>query len=551
MSIPPPLISGFKDLQVTGDSSQNARPAAASSRALEFLQSLGSFTRKSPLQSLMSFHQLITSTPIIDRNLACDFIISPPEDLINRLPFEILLIIFTICCDDGVISSDVIRRTVQTNVLLSHVCRNWRDVVCRSPRLWSTIIIKFMSEPERTLARIRTYIERSGTRPLDIVWTEFGYRRQMGMPVIRELFSTSHRWRTLDFQLPPHAIDYFDAHPIVGGCPQLESASISLSHWDPVDAQRFIDQLHLAQPEGSLTALTWRGDGDSRLPSTMPWAQLKRLSLDAKLSVEDVCTVLKHCTSGLRDLYIGNLVQQRGDFDDFDMDALLGSPSIGSSQDNRDHSCDIILQSLEKLTVVTADASKHLFNRLQVPVLRALRVESSNWARGPIHHQELERLLRRSMCTVRSLKLDDPNIDEDYLLVLLQQETLQHLQCLDIQQPMVTSTLLSLLTPDYSWAASPTMPELRTLRLGDCHSSDQNIAKLVRTRTVDAMSDPNAHGVHRLRVLDVAFTDERHKHPMDIKWVEHCAERTGLDHLLQWRDDDRPSSFRPMDIDRF
>ncbi|KAL0945732.1 hypothetical protein HGRIS_014879 [Hohenbuehelia grisea] len=185
-------------------------------------------------------------------------------------------------------------------------------------------------------------------------------------------------------------------------------------------------------------------------------------------------------------------------------DALLGSPSIGSSQDNRDHSGDIILQSLEKLTVVTADASKHLFNRLQVPVLRALRVERSNWARGPIHHQELERLLRRSTCTVRSLKLDDPNIDEDYLLVLLQQETLQHLQCLDIQQPMVTSTLLSLLTPDYSWAASPTMPELRTLRLGDCHSSDQNIAKLVRTRTVDAMSDPNAHGVHRLRVLYVA-----------------------------------------------
>ncbi|KAL0948767.1 hypothetical protein HGRIS_008898 [Hohenbuehelia grisea] len=230
---------------------------------------------------------------------------------------------------------------------------------------------------------------------------------------------------------------------------------------------------------------------------------------------------------------------------------LMDLLSFGSSQDNRDHSGDIILQSLEKLTVVTADASKHLFNRLQVPVLRALRVESSNWARGLIHHQELERLLRRSTCTARSLKLDDPNMDEDYLLVLLQQETLQHLQCLDIQQPMVTSTLPSLLTPDYSWAASPTMPELRTLRLGDCHSSDQNIAKLVRTRTVDAMSDPNAHGVHRLRVLDVAFTNERHKHPTDIKWVEHCAERTGLDHVLQWRDDDRPSSFRPMDVNRF
>ncbi|CAL1713109.1 unnamed protein product [Somion occarium] len=104
--------------------------------------------------------------------------IPPPPDgrcIINQLPPELLAYIFQLGVeleaegeDDEDLFSDISSETEEEKpylpfeVLVSHVCKHWRDIATNLPNLWTSI--DFAGPYDRSI----TYLERAQQAPLDI-----------------------------------------------------------------------------------------------------------------------------------------------------------------------------------------------------------------------------------------------------------------------------------------------------------------------------------------------------------------------------------------------
>ncbi|KAH8104604.1 hypothetical protein BXZ70DRAFT_888084 [Cristinia sonorae] len=101
----------------------------------------------------------------------------PPKDrcIINELPAELLSLIFVLGLDladedwddDGTGSdsdSDFNGNPVDWQILVSSVCRRWREVALEVPQLWSEVVFTEKS----TLEQAQTYLQRSKEAPLKI-----------------------------------------------------------------------------------------------------------------------------------------------------------------------------------------------------------------------------------------------------------------------------------------------------------------------------------------------------------------------------------------------
>ncbi|KDQ51307.1 hypothetical protein JAAARDRAFT_185059, partial [Jaapia argillacea MUCL 33604] len=85
---------------------------------------------------------------------------------VRRLPMEILTEIFVHCLPDpSAFGYPEARRT------LMHVCSSWRELVCSTPRLWSTILVNGPNDAEASLEHMNACLARSGTHPLNIFVT--------------------------------------------------------------------------------------------------------------------------------------------------------------------------------------------------------------------------------------------------------------------------------------------------------------------------------------------------------------------------------------------
>ncbi|KDQ17435.1 hypothetical protein BOTBODRAFT_172475 [Botryobasidium botryosum FD-172 SS1] len=145
--------------------------------------------------------------------------------LTQRLPFDVLLELFSLC---------------RTPLLLSQVCRLWRNVADACPMLWAHIDLL----TSHFVQRAEHWIKRAGSHPLTItirfpmdcpsdrslrMWRHISDRERFGARVARLariLFPTMERWR--EFSVHGHEDEVSQLlHTCHGSTPLLRRLSIS------------------------------------------------------------------------------------------------------------------------------------------------------------------------------------------------------------------------------------------------------------------------------------------------------------------------------------
>ncbi|KAF7312991.1 F-box domain-containing protein [Mycena kentingensis (nom. inval.)] len=106
-------------------------------------------------------------------------------------------------------------------LLLSRVCRDWRDIVHRTPSLYASLHILYPGTPLRVLWLLKTmesWLERARGMTLDISFVLSGtWDPKLSVnPVLQALYEARSRWRKMKLVLPfGH-----DTHPLSGIPPE-------------------------------------------------------------------------------------------------------------------------------------------------------------------------------------------------------------------------------------------------------------------------------------------------------------------------------------------
>ncbi|KAH9890108.1 hypothetical protein C8Q73DRAFT_653017, partial [Cubamyces lactineus] len=122
---------------------------------------------------------------------------------IHSLPVELLTRIFQLGVDSDPIPDEQIREEPTFEVLVSHVCRYWRQVALHTPHLWTTIHFRTRAH----MSRGEVYLSRNGRLPIDIyvdTCSEDDYQlhkdllfRDEFLPVFDVVLPHIDRWREL------------------------------------------------------------------------------------------------------------------------------------------------------------------------------------------------------------------------------------------------------------------------------------------------------------------------------------------------------------------
>jgi hypothetical protein len=164
-------------------------------------------------------------------------IVSP----IRRVPFEILSQIFLDAMDVGDKEGDSLD-LAQVPLNLVRVSTVWRDVAVSLPQLWSTITIKFKARryqwsgeddcsPMKVLA-LKTWLSVSASHQYPISINVSAERNvsklviQKNNSLLSLLLSSSHYWRSVRFECPPHFLPFISS--LEGRLPLLEALHFRL-----------------------------------------------------------------------------------------------------------------------------------------------------------------------------------------------------------------------------------------------------------------------------------------------------------------------------------
>ncbi|KAK7041704.1 hypothetical protein VNI00_008993 [Paramarasmius palmivorus] len=255
---------------------------------------------------------------------------------VRRMPPEILGLIFAIVCEDNNVGPYQLPQAV----VLSHVCRRWRQVVAETPRTWSSMTIPFDEWEEKEddcclPVIIQLFLERSKASPL-ILMLEFEYDsdfdldRNCQVDAVDLLIKESHRWERFDIQ----AGGYHTTHPIFehlfGNLPILKHVGISgLDSLEVAEGFTYLQQApslrsvaikssfyasEVSLPHSMITTLKWERLDLSVLPLLSSYSNLEDLHVsqladedDSDIGIE-VSDTLVSCNT-LRRLAIDTAIQ--------------------------------------------------------------------------------------------------------------------------------------------------------------------------------------------------------------------------------------------------
>ncbi|KAI0061718.1 hypothetical protein BV25DRAFT_1805158 [Artomyces pyxidatus] len=181
---------------------------------------------------------------------------------IAKLPNELLSQIFTIGAeaddedeeeeadmmnmfeDDESDSGDDDEPEHEFQVLVSHVCRRWRDVALQTPTLWTTL--DFSDGPP--FHKSRTWIERSKECPLDIDLdcTDVAPRKKQrlpdgritpdDLPAVRDLIMPHlARWRTFEFMANDFTVVHNLMLTLAGAGEATHLEALQLYHYEDTE----------------------------------------------------------------------------------------------------------------------------------------------------------------------------------------------------------------------------------------------------------------------------------------------------------------------------
>ncbi|KAJ7673806.1 hypothetical protein DFH06DRAFT_1173320 [Mycena polygramma] len=197
------------------------------------------------------------------------------------VPFDVISKIFDHCLPPVEAPEAIFRFGDKPPValLLSQICRVWRDIAFKTPRLWAQFLISSLSWPkdqEVGTRRIAEWVERAGSAPLSFVlqrhesaWTPTHPPPPPRMDI--SLLPLSAQWRHVDLRLGYTEMTADEFHSALSGkLPSLHSLriqSLSIPGYTGITAFQHAPSLRTVVLESLMPALI-----------LLPWAQLTRFT---------------------------------------------------------------------------------------------------------------------------------------------------------------------------------------------------------------------------------------------------------------------------------
>nr|GAT60012.1 predicted protein [Mycena chlorophos] len=322
---------------------------------------------------------------------------------INDLFPEVLGGIFTEYAAAALEQGNLAAASYLGPMLLSHVCRYWRDVALGNHKLWSFI---FVSQPPQDALRVKpsielvkTWLERSHERPVDLQTDLQNPTGSQPMALLQLLIVHSARWRAVDFQMRTH----LNWNLLGGGIIDAPKLTRLKASWD---AWPWLQDIGI--PEVVAIPIRWGPDfrrlecphichQSVTVMSQLHWSSLREISLYWAVD-EDVFFIFTHCPL----LEVCHLL------------------SLSKRNMRRDRV--LLASNLKKLRVVYAEENACLFiyNCLTCPQLEFLAIsETEDESTISDAGTAILGFFARSQCPLTHLEFNSPTLCADDLLQVL------------------------------------------------------------------------------------------------------------------------------------
>ncbi|KAK1218351.1 hypothetical protein PQX77_018967 [Marasmius sp. AFHP31] len=228
----------------------------------------------------------------------------------RRLPGDIWGEIFVHCLPDKHMP---VRSTAEAPLLLTMICRSWRDIALRTPRLWNSLHL-ILPNPSTAIERdgivevlasrekgLKLWLERSGTLPLNLSLAmddplgRVGFAAEIYADCIGTIANHCTRWKSLFLShVIPSAVKQF--HRLSPeNLPLLETfRDVGLPFdWDISLGQSRRELLQAVGNSPSLRKLhiTVRAVTDFNLP--IRWGNLRQLQVQASIDLPDCVSLVQ------------------------------------------------------------------------------------------------------------------------------------------------------------------------------------------------------------------------------------------------------------------
>ncbi|CAA7264343.1 unnamed protein product [Cyclocybe aegerita] len=382
---------------------------------------------------------------------------------------ELVSLIFTFSVHEGeeaqIPEQRGCRRRLRQNgprmpIVLSAVCRRWRDISFSTPQLWTSIFIKFDEADSAPTQQARAnfvqeWLSRSGQLPLSIAIAfdtivVSGRSKldseSMFYPIVEIINKCSSRWRTLDVQVPGSLLPRIRGNST--GRSILEDIRIIRTDWPLYTESLKRFRLECVKPSPTRVAMS-------------------RLDLRSLGILWDNVTHLDAMGLNLADCV--KVLQKAPRMTHWRLDYI---PDI-EDVDNAADGCKtlIIHHSLQSLDLWYITYPQLLLDQLTLPSLRHLRYHCSSF---PTSLSSLKLLLERSSSLLLTLEIDlavDGNKD--------------HQDCIDLLR---------------------SVPTVRDLKLNSTQNMDTFFDLLGRTSMPHTLQEKDRFLPHLRRL---SFTGER------------------------------------------
>ena len=216
-----------------------------------------------------------------------------------NLPAEICVVIFSFACHKGRLPQGWNRELVTTPLVISSVCRAWRDMARSAPGLWSSVSLYIEPSTEGSAIQaelLDQWLRLAQTLPLSITITPKGkdaeggviHRTRLPTDVISVAASYSHQWESLDTPLPSAWATTLGS--TTGRIPILRSLSLQSVPYKGASFSPF-SETFLDAPKLCTVALE-----SDRMNVGLPYHQLEKLTIWPSKTTPYLA-VLKKCSS--------------------------------------------------------------------------------------------------------------------------------------------------------------------------------------------------------------------------------------------------------------
>ncbi|KAJ7779001.1 hypothetical protein B0H16DRAFT_1711353 [Mycena metata] len=322
----------------------------------------------------------------------------------------------------------------QPGVLASVSCR-WRDIVCGTPKLWSSFTV-ILWRAKYSLERLRLCLQRSNNMRLTIAfdWRKHNSLQPLHYTALAEVLAHSHRWAHI--AVPVHSQFLALLSPARGRLPSLETIAFYNSSDSDYNPEALVDVFENA-PALRTLSLHKVCPGPQVL---VLWHQLRQVSIHFPRH-DEMCRYILDMTSNIRHLTL----ESRNSGPD---PSIPPPPNLMLD--------GILLLGDESRTYAIQQILRHINS----PALKEIRLIHG----GVEDASSITSFIERSGCFLERLVLQQVHIRPRELLALFSSiPTLRTLVITDSTPNAITNAVVDALTPSFTGGTAAVLPALTTL----------------------------------------------------------------------------------------